>query len=108
VACDDQNPPVTVEGLPLSLNTVDYYQVYFSVLAALGPRDPDYCPEALRTVVEVEASGLIADRPDIANNITAAELYCADVTAGSPAGTGTEAATFEPVLEETVTPTPAP
>ena len=45
--CDAQHPAVQVTGLPLSLGSVDYYQVYFSVLAALGPRDPTYCPQAM-------------------------------------------------------------
>jgi tetratricopeptide (TPR) repeat protein len=103
VGCDEANPGVVVQGLPLSLNTVDYYQVYFSVLAALGPRDESYCPEALRTVAEVQASGFIADRPDIANNIIAAEQYCADLAGtGAPAsGSATEAPTVEPVIEVT-------
>jgi tetratricopeptide (TPR) repeat protein len=107
-ACDEANPPVTVVGLPLTLNTVDYYQVYFSVLAALGPRDETYCPEAMRTVAEVRASGLIADRPDISNNIAAAVQYCSDVDPGGGPGPGTQAPTFEPVVEDTPTPAAGP
>jgi tetratricopeptide (TPR) repeat protein len=93
-ACDDQDPPAQVTGLPLSLGSVDYYQVYFSVLAALGPRDATYCPEAASVISLVRASGYEKDRPDITANVTAAELECspsaqvstsASPTAGSPA-----------------------
>ena len=75
--CDEQNPAVQVDALPLTLGSVDYYQVYFSVLAALGPRDPTYCPEAARIISMVRASGYEKDRPDITANITAAQLECA-------------------------------
>ena len=51
-------------------------QVYFSVLAALGPRDPSYCPHALSIIGQVHASGYEAQRPDITTNITAAQLEC--------------------------------
>jgi tetratricopeptide (TPR) repeat protein len=74
--CDQQNPAVDVKGLPLSLGSVDYYQVYFSVLAALGPRDATYCPEAARVISLVRASGYEKERPDITANITAAQLEC--------------------------------
>ncbi len=76
-SCDAQDPGVNVTGLPLSLGSVDYYQVYFSVLAALGPRDASYCPEATRVIALVRASGYEKDRPDITPNITAAQLECA-------------------------------
>ncbi len=76
-ACDDTHPPVQVTGLPLTLGSVDYYQVYFSVLAALGPRDPTYCPRAQTTISQVRASGFEQQRPDITANISAAELECA-------------------------------
>jgi hypothetical protein len=84
--------------------------VYFSVLAALGPRDPAYCPEALQVAAEVEASGLVSQRPDIASNITAAEQYCADLAGGAvaPSAEGTTTPGFEPVLEGTPTATPMP
>ena len=88
-ACDDQDPPVQVTGLPLSLSTVDYYQVYFSVLAALGPRDPSYCPIAIKTIAEVQASGYVSSRPDIGTNITAAQLECSPSAAGTTSGSPT-------------------
>ena len=54
---------VQVTGLPLTLGSVDYYQVYFSVLAALGPRDATYCPRALEIVQQVRVSGYDAAAP---------------------------------------------
>lgn len=76
-SCDDTHQPVQVTGLPLTLGSVDYYQVYFSVLAALGPRDATYCPRAQTIISEVRASGFEQQRPDITANISAAELECA-------------------------------
>ncbi len=76
-SCDDTHQPVQVTGLPLTLGSVDYYQVYFSVLAALGPRDPTYCPRAQIIISLVRASGFEQQRPDITANISAAELECA-------------------------------
>ena len=89
-ACDAQDPAVQVTGLPLSLSTVDYYQVYFSVLAALGPRDPTYCPIALKTIAQVRASGYESNRPDITTNITAAELECSPSAPVTTSGSATE------------------
>ena len=102
-ACDDQDPPVQVTGLPLSLSTVDYYQVYFSVLAALGPRDPTYCPIAVKIIDQVHASGYESNRPDITSNITAAELEC------SPSEPATSSGGVVPVpTQHLATSTPYP
>jgi hypothetical protein len=68
---------------------VDYYQVYFSVLAALGPRDSTYCPIAIKTIAQVQASGYVSSRPDIATNITAAQLECSPSAAGTTSGSPT-------------------
>lgn len=104
--CDDQNPPVDVADLPLSLSTVDYYQVYFSVLAALGPRDATYCPEAARTIAEIRASGLEKERPDITPNIAAAELECSSSEGGTALGSATPTSvTPGPVSTSTPFPT---
>jgi tetratricopeptide (TPR) repeat protein len=101
--CDAQYPPVDVVGLPLTLGSVDYYQVYFSVLAALGPRDSTYCPKAMDIVDRVRASGFEVQRPDITGNITAARLQCSDsgeslflATPTVPAGTPESAFTSTP------------
>ncbi len=114
-ACDAQHPAVQVQGLPLTLGSVDYYQVYFSVLAALGPRDPTYCARAMSTIVQVQASGYEKQRPDITSNITAAEFECsgsqpAAVSASStPAAvTATQASTSTPFSTAAPLQTPTP
>jgi hypothetical protein len=104
-----------VTGLPISLGSVDYYQVYFSVLAALGPRDPTYCPRAMQIVQQVRASGYEAQRPDITSNITAAQLQCSDTgsaiflpTTTPPAGTPVPVFTSTAFPTETLVPISAP
>ncbi len=104
-ACDDTHPPVQVTGLPLTLGSVDYYQVYFSVLAALGPRDPTYCPRAQTIIGQVRASGYEAQRPDITANISAAELECAPGALTPVVPTPTSAAVI-PTQIPTSTPFP--
>ncbi len=110
-ACNEQDPAVAVSGLPLTLGSVDYYQVYFSVLAALGPRDATYCPEATRVIGLVQASGYVKDRPDIANNIQAAQLECSpnEETTGPGGPTPTPTvATPEAIFTSTPFPTSTP
>jgi hypothetical protein len=88
---------------------VDYYQVYFSVLAALGPRDPTYCPLALGIIGQVRASGYEAERPDITTNITAAQLECSGGGPGLIETTATPASgTALPAVTSTPYPTEAP
>jgi hypothetical protein len=119
--CDDQHPPVRVLGLPLTLGSLDYYQVYFSVLAALGPRDATYCPRAMEIVQQVHASGYETQRPDITSNITAAQLQCSDtataasgptstLTAGTPRAIFTSTPYMAPTADSATAanPTPAP
>lgn len=91
-SCDDLHPAVQVAGLPLSLGSVDYYQVYFSVLAALGPRDTTYCPRAMNLIAQVRASGYEKQRTDITSNISAAQLECS--TSSSASGLPTTAPTL--------------
>ena len=108
-ACDQQDPPQDVPGLPLTLGSVDYYQVYFSVLAALGPRDATYCPEAARVISLVRASGYEKDRPDITANITAAQLECSSAPENvSPGGPTPTAPTPKAVFTSTPFPTETP
>ncbi len=106
--CDAQHPPVQVTGLPLTLGSLDYYQVYFSVLAALGPRDATYCPRAMDIVQQVLVSGYEEQRPDITANITAAQLQCSDSGAVPSATPAVDAATRQPIPTSTpyVAPTP--
>ena len=107
--CDEQNPAVEVPGLPLTLGSVDYYQVYFSVLAALGPRDATYCPEAARVISLVRASGYEKDRPDITSNISAAQLECSsNEQSGAPGGPTSTIPTPEAAYTSTPFPTETP
>jgi tetratricopeptide (TPR) repeat protein len=101
-SCSDANPGVQVSGLALSPNTIDYYQVYFSVLAALGPRDPTYCPLAMNLISEVQASEYLSARPDIVANIAVAEQECAPSDQETTSPTSTPAAT--PTAIGSVTP----
>jgi len=96
---------VQVTGLPLTLGSVDYYQVYFSVLAALGPRDATYCPRAQAIIGMVRASGYQQQRPDITANISAAELECAPGALTPPTATATSRSVF-PTQIPTSTPYP--
>lgn len=104
-SCDADNPPATVQGLPLSPSTIDYYQVYFSVLAALGPRDPTYCPKALSIVAQVEASPYLKDRPDIPPNIAVARENCSNEPPTPETGS---ASTSTPEAGNTPTPYATP
>ncbi len=106
-ACDDTHPPVQVTGLPLTLGSVDYYQVYFSVLAALGPRDPSYCPRAQTIIGQVRASGFEQQRPDITANISAAELECSPSALTPVVPTATSRSVL-PTQIPTSTPYPTP
>lgn len=113
--CDDLHPPAQVIGLPLSLGSVDYYQVYFSVLAALGPRDATYCPRAGAIIAQVRASGYEKQRTDITANISAAQLECSasgpgPVVVGATATGGTPQAliTSTPFSTPTANRAPTP
>jgi tetratricopeptide (TPR) repeat protein len=106
--CDEQHPPVNVVGLPLTLGSVDYYQVYFSVLAALGPRDATFCPRATDIIRQVRASGYERQRPDITPNITAAELECSPSAPSSGSPTVQPLGTAQPLGTSTPYPTEMP
>ena len=109
--------PVTVQGLPISSNTITYYYIYGSVLAALSrPRD-NRCDEAMQTMQEVRTE-LDANPDDYADGretivgiIEAAEQICASLASGTPlpdlevpTQVGTEVS--EEMAEETPTSSP--
>ncbi len=77
---------VAVNALPLSASSIDYYYVYFSVLAALGPRDPTYCPQAQTIITDIETKGsdILAKRLDIVKSIAVAQQECSASTQVPP------------------------
>ena len=75
------------------------------VLAALGPRDPSYCPRAIKTIAQVRASGYESNRPDITTNITAAELECSPSAPGNTSASPTAVSAPTKILS-TSTPYP--
>lgn len=119
--CKPANGEVSVQviALPLSPSSIDYYYVYFSVLAALGPRDPTYCSQAQTIITDIETKGsdILAKRPDIAKNITVAQQECSTSTqvppfVGTPLsatpGTGVPTSTLDVNLFGTATPYATP
>jgi tetratricopeptide (TPR) repeat protein len=82
--------PVTVQGLPISPNTIVYYYIYGSVQAALSrPRD-NRCEQALQTFtevrseLEVNADDYTDGRETIIGIVEAGEEICASLASGTP------------------------
>ena len=73
--CGPNDIQSEVQGLPLSASTIYYYDIYASELAALGPLDDKYCPEALDIAAEIEASEFDSD-PNIAADIVVVRSLC--------------------------------
>ncbi|MGD0003848.1 MAG: tetratricopeptide repeat protein [Anaerolineaceae bacterium] len=74
--CDPAtDPQVTVQGLPLSDNTVVYYYTYGSVLTGMHTPTSDKCTEAVQVLAEVRAK--YADDADIMSIVQANEQVCA-------------------------------
>jgi tetratricopeptide (TPR) repeat protein len=96
--CGTGDTPAEVKGLDLSINTIYYYDIYASELAALSkPPKVNYCPEALAIASEIEASEFDSD-PNIAADIVVVRNICSF----APEAPATEPATLE------VTPTATP
>jgi tetratricopeptide (TPR) repeat protein len=75
--CDSTvDPAVTVQGMPLSDNTVVYYFTYGSVLAGLHKEGDDYCMRAMDILGQVKA-GFSGDAT-IMGIVTAGEEICSD------------------------------
>lgn len=75
--CGPNDTPAEVTGLALSPNTVIYYYIYGSVLAALSRPQQNYCPEAMQILGEVKTS--YGSDPDIAGIVAAGEAICASL-----------------------------
>lgn len=89
---------VTVEGLPLSPNTVVYYYTYGSVLAALSRPQQNYCPEAVTVLNEVQSA--FGSDPIIAAIVNDGLQICASLQQSLRQAT--------PVPTPTPLPTPIP
>jgi tetratricopeptide (TPR) repeat protein len=85
----DENP-VEVTGMPISPNTIVYYYIYGSVLAALSRPANNRCSEAMDTMQEVQIE--LDTNPDdyadgretIVSIIEAAQEICASLNSGTP------------------------
>jgi hypothetical protein len=108
-----------VIGLDLEPNTIVYYYIYGSVLAALSRQSDNQCPEALQVMQEVRdeldanPDAYTDGRETIISIVEAAEQICASLAAGDqpPGLEVTPEATVEGSIEEgtmiDVTATPA-
>jgi len=65
---------VTVQGLPLTAGTVDYYLAYGSVLAAMHRPGYEYCEEAMDILAQVRAD--YSSDPIIMQNVDESETIC--------------------------------
>ena len=109
--------PVDVQGLAISPNTIVYYYIYGSVLAALSRPKDNHCDEAMQTMSEVRAE--LNNNPDdyadgretIISIVEAGEEICASLASGTPlpdlaAPTESVTATSEAMSDMTPTPNP--
>jgi len=100
-ACDaaQGQSGVAVTGLDLSPNTVVYYYTYGSVLAAFGPREPEYCIEAVSVLDQVQAG--YGNDPIISSIVADGLAVCSLVNQQ-------QIQTLTPVPTPTLLPTPRP
>jgi tetratricopeptide (TPR) repeat protein len=111
--------PVTVQGLPISSNTIVYYYIYGSVQAALSRKADNRCPQARKTFGEVRTE--LETNPDdyedgrdiILQILQEGEFICRSLEEGrDPAGTSVptqvETQVSEEMSEPEGTPTPSP
>jgi tetratricopeptide (TPR) repeat protein len=109
--------PVDVQGLAISPNTIVYYYIYGSVLAALSRPNENRCDEAMQTMNEVRAE--LENNPDeyadgretIIDIIEDGEFICQSLAEdvslpASSAPTEVGAEVNEGMSEATATPTP--
>ena len=74
--CDPAtDPSVTVQGMPLSGNTVVYYYTYGSVLTGMHTPTDDKCTEAVKVLAEVRAK--YEGDADVMSIVQANEQVCA-------------------------------
>lgn len=90
---------VSVTALPLTDTSATYYLDYGSVLAAFGPRYPDYCVTAVRVLNQLVE--VYSEDPIIVRNAQDGLSICASVKSGL-----TQTPSPIPSLTATATPTP--
>lgn len=73
--CGPQDTPTAVTGLPLRADTIYYYDVYASELAALSTPKISYCAEAL-SVADIIAASEFDNDPNIAADIAVVRSLC--------------------------------
>ena len=82
--------PVTVQGLPISPNTIVYYYIYGSVQAALSRPRENRCDQAykafdeVRAELEANADDYTDGRETIISIVEAGEEICASLASGTP------------------------
>lgn len=79
--CGANDTPAQVTGLPLSLSTVYYYDIYASELAALSTEKKNYCEEALAVADIISASEYDED-PNIAADNVVVRNICNSLITG--------------------------
>ncbi len=100
--CAEGDSGTAVTGLALSPNTLYYYDIYGSVLAALSRPRQNYCQEALQIFAEMRAGGYDSN-PNIAFDMQSGETICAQVGV-----TPIVTTTSSPVTNDAMTPTQTP
>ena len=96
---------VEVKPLVLNPNSATYYLDLGSVLSAFAPNKPEYCPEVVRLLTQIEVA--YPDNTIITRNADVGLQICAEVTGAltqTPASNTTPGAT----LVASATPTPPP
>ena len=89
--CGPKDVPAEVKRLPLRSDTIYYYDVYASELAALSTPKKSYCDEAKAIAAEIDASEFVSD-PNIAADIVVIRNICnfdAETPTTTPATDGT-------------------
>jgi len=104
---------VEVKPLVLNPNSATYYLDLGSVLSAFAPNKPEYCPETVKLLTQIETK--YPDNTIITRNANVGLQICAEVTAGlaqTPAANTTPGTTSvytaTPMAPLMPTPTPAP
>jgi tetratricopeptide (TPR) repeat protein len=105
--CDPENDPMlTIEGLPLSDSTTVYYFTYGSALSGLHREGDDKCERALVIFDQLRAK--YAEDPTIMSIVRAGEEICVFTEEIPEEDTLGEGGSTEDPTTDMVTPTPTP